>query len=91
MITFNIFQKNYRRNLQIKPDSMKKLILTAFVALTAGFALSTTSCNDRICVECTKIDDETEKEKMCTNDQYKRNDFIVEWTHLDYNCQNVAE
>jgi len=71
---------------------MKKLILTAVIAATAGFVFTTSSCNDRVCVQCTKIGDpEAQVQEMCTSDQYKRNDFVVEWTHLDYNCQNVAE
>lgn len=70
---------------------MKKLLLPAI--LTVGFALvfTASSCNERVCIRCTKIQDANDFKDICTSDQNKRNDFIVEWTHQDYNCATVEE
>lgn len=56
------------------------------------FALSfLASCQDfgkkEVCIKCTKIQDETLTQEFCSDQISERNDFIVEWTHADYNCE----
>lgn len=70
---------------------MKKLVIALSVVASALFIAGSTSCENRVCVKCYKIGDSTDVEELCTVDAIKRNDFIVEQTHLDYNCSEVAE
>ena len=70
---------------------MKKFIFPAIIGTFAAFMLFSTSCNNRICIKCYKINDSTDTQEFCSVDQNWRNDFIVEQTHNDYNCVQVEE
>lgn len=70
---------------------MKKIIIALSVIASASFVISSTSCEERVCIKCYKIGDSTDVKEICTVDAIKRNDFVVEQTHLDYNCSAVEE
>ncbi len=70
---------------------MKKLIVPVMITAIAAFVFTTSSCDNKVCIKCTKIGDPTDIQEYCSTDQYNRNDFIVEQTHDDYNCAEVEE
>lgn len=67
---------------------MKKIFTPVLALLFVALGLGTTSCNDKVCIKCTKIQQPEVVAEMCSSDQNERNDFIVNWTHQDFNCVN---
>jgi hypothetical protein len=70
---------------------MKKLILPAILSAFVALMLTSTSCNDKVCIKCYKIGDSTNTVDYCSSNQWDRNDFIVTQTHADYNCVTVSQ
>jgi len=68
---------------------MKKLVIPVIVSALFTLVLTSTSCNDKVCVKCTKVGDTNDTEEFCSSDPNERNNFIVQQTHLDYNCANT--
>jgi hypothetical protein len=64
---------------------MKKLILPAIFTFSMAFSL--TSCDEKVCIKCTKVGDPSDTKEFCSSNTYDRNDWTVEQTHLDYNCE----
>jgi len=69
----------------------KKIFLPAILTALVALIFSTTSCNDKICTRCTKISDPADVLEYCSSDEHKRNSFVVEQTHADYNCENFTK
>ena len=65
---------------------MKKIFLPAILTAVTALIFTTTSCNDRKCTRCTKIQNQADVKEYCTSDEAKRNDYVAAQTHADYNC-----
>jgi len=65
---------------------MKKYILPAIFTVSAAFMFMTTSCDTKVCIECTKTGDASDVTEFCSTNTYDRNDWMVEQIHADYNC-----
>ena len=64
---------------------MKKIIYSIAI-ITVVFTM--TSCNEEVCIKCVKYD-KTDSTEMCSPTKAERNEFIVSWTQLDYNCSQI--
>lgn len=70
---------------------MKKIFLPAILTALVALIFTTTSCNDKKCTRCTKIGDPADVVEYCSSDETNRNNFIVEQTHADYNCETFEQ
>jgi hypothetical protein len=65
---------------------MKKLFASAILIAVTALTFTTTSCNEKKCTRCTKIQDASDVKEYCSSDEANRNDYVVKQTHADYNC-----
>lgn len=65
---------------------MKKIIIPAIISAFIALMFTSSSCNDKVCTKCYKIQDSTDTQEFCSSDANERNDFVVEQTQDDYNC-----
>ncbi len=66
---------------------MKKIFFTVAVIVSVGLI---SSCSSEVCVKCIKYD-YSDTVNFCSSEKSERNDFMVEWIRLNYNCFDATE
>lgn len=59
-----------------------------FIIAVLGTMVFMSSCGAEVCVKCIKYD-YSDTVDFCSSEKYERNEFMVEWIRLDYNCKEV--